>query len=86
MIKYYFVSCCVSPQDTETCAPFNLVKILEIDEDCFLSCVNESQTRIGLFDDFENDEEIISNVLTDIVSLHKISEEKYNELKKFLKL
>lgn len=86
MIKYYFVNCYVSPQDRGTYTPFNLVKILEIDESCFLSSVNESQTRIGLLDDFENDEEIISSVLSKIITLHKISEEKYNNLKKFLKL
>lgn len=35
MIKYYFVNCYVPPQDRGTCTPFNLVKILEIDETCF---------------------------------------------------
>ena len=48
--------------------------------------VNENHTRIGLLDDFENDEEIIDSILSKIITLHKISEEKYNELKKFLKL
>lgn len=86
MIKYYFVACGLFPQ--EGGAPFNLVKILEIDNECFLSCLNEEQTKIGLLDDFENDEAIIESLFQNeaITTLHQVNEEKYNELKKFLNI
>lgn len=77
MIKYYWIF------DVES---FAIAKIIDLDEDLSLISFNEKTPNVSPMCDFEDDHEFFKFSYGNCVTSQEISEEKYNELKKFLKL
>lgn len=78
MIKYYWIF------DTQF---FMIAKIIDLDEDLGLVSFNEKAPSVTPLCDFEDNHEFFKSCCTqNYVASQEISEEKYNELKKFLKL
>lgn len=78
MIKYYWIF------DVES---FAIAKIIDLDEDLSLISFNEKTPNVSPMCDFEDDHEFFKTCCSHhYVTSQEISEEKYNELKKFLKL
>lgn len=78
MIKYYWIF------DTQF---FMIAKIINLDEDLGLVSFNEKAPSVTPLCDFEDNHEFFKSCCThNYVTSQEISEEKYNELKKFLKL
>lgn len=77
MIKYYWIF------GVEF---FAIAKIIDLDEDLGLVSFNEKVPNVVPLCDFEDDHEFFKFSYGKYVASQEISEEKYNELKKFLKL
>lgn len=78
MIKYYWIF------DMES---FAIAKIIDLDEDLGLVSFNEKAPSVTPLCDFEDDHEFFKTCCAkNYVTSQEISEEKYNGLKKFLKL
>lgn len=78
MIKYYWIF---------DMGSFMIAKIIDLDEDLGLVSFNEKAPSVTPLCDFEDDHEFFKSCCSHhYVTSQEISEEKYNELKKFLKL
>ena len=78
MIKYYWIF------DMQS---FMIAKIIDLDKDLGLVSFNEKAPSVTPLCDFEDNHEFFKSCCTqNYVASQEISEEKYNELKKFLKL
>ena len=65
---------------------FAIAKIIDLDDDIGLVSFNEKTPTTTPLCDFEDDHEFFKFSYGNYVASEEISEEKYNELKKFLKL
>lgn len=78
MVKYYWIF------DMES---FAIAKIIDLDEDLGLVSFNEKAPSVTPLCDFEDDHEFFKTCCANnYVTSQEISEEKYNNLKKFLNL
>ena len=77
MIKYYWIFGLES---------FAIAKIIELDEDLGLVSFNEKSPSVTPLCDFEDDHDFFKFSYGNYVTSQEISEEKYNNLKKFLNL
>ena len=77
MIKYYWIF---------DMASFAIAKIIDLDEDLGLVSFNEKAPSVTPLCDFENDHDFFKFSYGNYVASQEVSEEKYNELKKFLNL
>lgn len=76
MIKYYWLF---------GVEYFKICKMFDLDGQIMLISFNEEFPKVENFD-FEDEGEYFKALLKDYIGHEEISEEKYNELKKFLKL
>ena len=78
MIKYYWIF------DMDS---FMIAKIIDLDEDLGLVSFDENKPSVIPLCDFKDDHDFFKSCCThNYVTSQEISEEKYNNLKKFLKL
>lgn len=76
MIKYYWLF---------GVEYFKICKMFDLDGQIMLISFNEEPPIVENFD-FEDEGEYFKSLLKDYIGSEEISEEKYNELKKFLNL
>lgn len=76
MIKYYYA---FGVED------FRICKMFDLDGQIMLVSFNEEPPIVENFD-FEDEGEYFKALLKDYIGHEEVSEEKYNELKKFLNL